>query len=321
MMLRSLRERGSSRLAGKAEMPGLRRPGPDHPHFAYSPIVERTPWRLPNGARLAIVPVISLAYYEDYPPPGAQQPAWLAGGVGPRNAPNIARLSAWEYGHRVGIFRLLDALEGAGFPPTVAVDALTADRYPWLVEHLCARGAEILAHGVGVTRMPSAALSEEDERDQIGWALASLRACGVSPRGWLGPEYGESPRTPTLVAEAGFEFICDWCCDEQPFPFANGLTGFPLMADLDDAFALALRGVSVLAYGRMLRRAFDQLAADGTRSARVLAFLVRPFVIGQPSRIGRVGLAAIRLEDDPKRGRRVVSRASLGEPGAGRVAL
>jgi hypothetical protein len=134
--------------------------------------------------------------------------------------------------------------------------------------------------------MPSAALAEEEEREQIQWALASLRARGVEPRGWLGPEYGESPRTPTLLAAAGFEFVCDWCCDEQPFFMANGLTAFPLMADLDDAFAIAIRGVSVLAYGKMLQRAFDQLYADGAYSARLLAFLVRPFVIGQPSRVG-----------------------------------
>ena len=37
-----------------------------------------------------------------------------------------------EYGHRVGIFRLLDVLKQHGIPPTIAMDAMTARHYPWL---------------------------------------------------------------------------------------------------------------------------------------------------------------------------------------------
>ena len=111
----------------------------------------------------------------------------LSGGFGNRAFPDYTRKSHREYGHRVGIFRVLDALEGAGIRPTIAMDLMTAQNYPFLVEHCMGRGAEIMAHGVSVTQMITEKMGESEEREYIARCLEGMReATGTTPRGWLG---------------------------------------------------------------------------------------------------------------------------------------
>jgi hypothetical protein len=92
-----------------------------------------------------------------------------------------------------------------------------------------------------------------------------------------------------VLARRGIEYVCDWCNDEQPYAMTvpeGDLVALPLMADLDDQFALASRGIRLESYGRMLTDAFDQLAIDGLDTARLLAWAIRPFISGQPFRLG-----------------------------------
>ena len=117
----------------------------------------------------------------------------------------------------MGIFRVLDSLERHGIKPTVAMDAVTAEHYPYLVDHCLRRGCEIIGHGISASRMITSRMSAEDEREYIHSSIEALtRATGSAPAGWLGPEYGESARTPQLLAEAGIRYVCDWANDEQP---------------------------------------------------------------------------------------------------------
>ena len=123
-----------------------------------------------------------------------------------------------EYGNRVGVFRVLDTLQRHGFKPTIAMDRLTAEHYPFLVRHCVARGFEFIAHGVSVNRMITSRMPEQEEREYIRTSVDALtRATGKAPSGWLGPEYGESANTPGLLAEAGIRYVCDWVNDEQPY--------------------------------------------------------------------------------------------------------
>ena len=183
-------------------MPAQRRYGMDHPHYDWSPITTRGILRWPQHARVALCVIVTLEHMEWLPPEDSFQPANLAGGSAARPFPDYARLSHREYGHRVGIFRVLDVLEKHGIKPTVALDAMTAANYPYLVRHLLERGCEIIGHGVSVSRMITSNMSEQEEREYIQESLAALTtATGATPQGWLGPEYGESSRTPQLLAE------------------------------------------------------------------------------------------------------------------------
>jgi peptidoglycan/xylan/chitin deacetylase (PgdA/CDA1 family) len=233
--------------------------------------------------------VVPLEHMEWQSPPGSFQVARLSGGSSPREFPDYARFSHREYGHRVGIFRLLDVLEKHGIRATVAMDVLTAEHYPYLVRHCLDRGCEIIGHGVSVSRMITSNMTEAEEREYIGSSLEALtKATGTAPRGWFGPEYGESDRTPQLLAEAGLDYVCDWANDEQPYPMTTGENPFfalPLLYELDDVVAISQKLMPVFDYERMLGESFDVLKEDGTANGRLMALNWHPWLVGQPFRI------------------------------------
>jgi allantoinase len=270
-------------------MPAERRVGMDHAHYDWSPLSRREGLRWPQQARVALCVVVNLEHTEWLPPEGSYQAPAATAGMIQRPYPDYARLTHREYGHRVGIFRVLNVLEQHGIPPTVAMDALTARHYPYLLEHCLQRGCEIAAHGIAATRLITSRMSEADERNYIQETIDILtQATGTAPVGWLGPEYGESARTPQLLAEAGIRYVCDWVNDEQPYRLhtAQGeLYALPMLLELDDAHALWQRRVPVNRYGELLSEGFDVLYADGAHTGRLLVLHLHPWLIGQPFRI------------------------------------
>ena len=169
--------------------------GMDHDHYDWNPLNEsRAILKWPNDARIAVCVIVNLEQMEWAQPEDGYRSPTLASGPGPY--PDITAWSGREYGHRVGIFRVLDVLDRHGIKPTVAMDTLTAENYPWLVKHHVDRGDEFIGHGISLSRMITSRMSEQEERDYIQTCLTSLnRTTGVTPMGWLGPEFGESART------------------------------------------------------------------------------------------------------------------------------
>ena len=223
----------------------------------------------------------------------------LAGGIADRPFPDYARVSHREYGHRVGIFRVLDVLEKHGIRPTVAMDVMTAEANPYLVDHCLQRGAEIIGHGISVSRMITGRMTEEQEREYIDSSIEGIRrATGLQPKGWLGPEYGESPRTPGILAAAGVSYVCDWVNDEQPYalnPEEGELFALPLMWEMDDINALWDRKVPIDRYARLLEESFDTLYRESAETGSLMAFNLHPWVMGQPFRIGFLDQALGRM--------------------------
>ena len=276
-------------------MPAQRTFGMDHPHHEWSPVISRPTLRWPDNAAVALCVVIPLEHMEWQAPAGSFQVARLAGGSAPREFPDYARLSHREYGHRIGIFRLLDVLEKHGVRATIAMDALTAEHYPYLVRHCLDRGCEIIGHGISVSRMITSNMSEGEEREYIRTSIQALvSATGAAPAGWFGPEYGESDRTPQLLAEAGLTYVCDWANDEQPYPMTTGDRPFfalPLMYELDDVVSISHKLMTVFDYERMLGESFDVLKEDGASTGRLMAVNLHPWLVGQPFRIGSIDRA------------------------------
>src|SRR5215208_32191 len=140
----------------------------DHDHYEWSPLNATRAARTWQGnARVTLRVTVTLEHMEWSRPPGCYQLAALAGGYGQGPFPDVTAWSHREYGHRVGIFRVLDVLEKHGIKPTIAMDALTAGHYPFLVKHCLARGGEVIAPGISVNRMITSRMSEEDERAYI----------------------------------------------------------------------------------------------------------------------------------------------------------
>ncbi len=271
-------------------MPTERRPGMDHEHYDWSPIVSRPRLRWPGNTRLALCVIVSLEVVEWAPPEGSIRAPNLYSHLAMQR-PIIEPwlVSYRDYGHRIGIYRLLDLLEKHGLRPTIAMDAMTARNYGYLVRHCVERSYELIAHGISASRMISSRMSEAEERAYISESIAALRdATGRTPAGWAGPEYGESARTPQLLAEAGIRYVCDWANDEQPYCMktaAGELYALPSMVELDDVFALRDRHFRVDEYCEQLKLAFDRMYRDAATSGRLLVLNLHPWLMGQPFRI------------------------------------
>ena len=253
-------------------MPAQRTFGMDHPHHEWSPIISRPALRWPNNARVALCVVLVLEQMEWQAPEGSYQVANLAGGSAPRAFPDYARLPTGSTG-------IASASSGCW---TRSRSTASRPPSPWTpsppktirssYKHCVDRGCEIIGHGVSVSRMITSNMSEEEEREYIRSSVDALtRATGKAPQGWLGPEYGESDRTPQLLAEAGLRYVCDWANDEQPYPMTTGDNPFfalPLLYELDDVASLAQRKVTVTDYQRRLTESFDVLHDDGATTGR-----------------------------------------------------
>ena len=270
-------------------MPGMRRPGMDNDYYDWSPIVSRPALRWPDDARVALCIIVCLEQYEFEPPPDAYMPPNLAGGLGRGAFPDFRNFSHREYGNRVGIFRVMNILDKHGIKGTVAMDSAIAENYPFLVEECQRRGWEFIGHGQTLNRMITSNMSEDQEREYIRTSLDSLaRATGRRAVGWLGPEYGESTRTPAILAEEGVRYVCDWPNDEQPYWMKvpkGQMVSLPVMLDLDDVFTHWGRRVTVGRWAQRVMEAFDTMYVDGASSGRLFALNLHPWLIGQPFRI------------------------------------
>ena len=114
----------------------------------------------------------------------------------------------FEYGSRVGVWRILDVLARHDVPSTFYACAVAFEQAPEVAKAAVAAGHEICSHGYRWEEVFR--LSEGEEREHIRLAVESLeRTTGQRPRGWY-CRYGPSERTRRLVVEeGGFLYDCD----------------------------------------------------------------------------------------------------------------
>jgi peptidoglycan/xylan/chitin deacetylase (PgdA/CDA1 family) len=231
-----------------------------------------------------------MEHYEMFQKPGAPMPITLPGGFGRGPYPDFRTYSHREYGNRIGVFRVMEVLDRHGLRATAAIDAGVASTRPVIVEQCLERNWEIAAHGNAVTQLISAKLTEDEERAQVSAALdAVAKASGTRPAGWHGPEYGESARTPGILAELGVKYVLDWPNDELPYAMATKagtLVSVPMMIDFDDVFAHWYRKMTMARWQLSIKDALDRLLDDGKTRPRMLVLNLHPWLIGQPWRIG-----------------------------------
>jgi peptidoglycan/xylan/chitin deacetylase (PgdA/CDA1 family) len=259
--------------------------------------------RWPDGARLAFAVVVSTEYYEMQPAPSNFIPANLPGGFGRAPYPDFRAFSQRDYGNRIGVFRVIEALDRFAMPATAAVDTGVATRYPYIVTQFQRHDIEIAGHGHAVTNVISSHMTEAVERTYVASAIDTLkRVSGMQPVGWHGPEYGQSERTPALLAELGLDYTLDWPNDEQPFLMRTTpkpLVSLAMALELDDVITMWHRRISAERWRQAVADALDQLLADGVSGGRHLILNLHPRLIGHPHRIGCLEevLADVRKRD------------------------
>lgn len=255
-----------------------RRAGYDHELYPWVPIPQRPAVLWPDGARVAVWPVILSEFFPLTPSdtpfraPGHMQTAF----------PDYRHYTARDYGNRVGIWRLLDAFEQRGIRASVAMNVAVAERYPALLDAVLASGHELMAHSTDMNGTIDSSLTPDAEAAIIAGTRARWAALGQHPTGWHSVARSQSFRTPALLLAHGFTWCADWPNDDQPWAFSNGLVNLPLNHELSDRQILNIEAASVESYAGQVADAADCLASEG---GRVLPLALTPYIIGLPYRI------------------------------------
>lgn len=269
------------------QYPG-RRKGQDHPLYRASYLPDRNPVEWPGGARVALwlVPVLEFFPFDMNPKP---EPFMPPGGLA-RLYPDYWNYTLADYGVRVGMYRVMKSILSRGMTATVAMSSRLAELYPTVARDCQAAGFELAVHGRDMGHLHGDHLSRDDERDLIRGARDAVAAVlGAPPRGWYAPAGANSQNTSALVAEAGFDYTCDWVSDELPFAMtgpAEGLFAMPLGFELSDQRLIEEYKRPAWDYAEQVIDAFDFLHEEaGHSGGRLLALPLHPRLIGAPHRI------------------------------------
>ncbi|BBK41439.1 polysaccharide deacetylase [Allostella vacuolata] len=244
----------------------------------------------PNGARLAINFVMN---YEEGSEPSVQdgeghtelgltEAHGLNQGVKGRD---LAGESMFEYGSRVGFWRLLRLFQERGIPMTVFGCALALERNPEAAAAIRAAGYDVCCHGWRWIKHFE--LSEDEEREHIRLAVASLqKTVGERPYGWY-CRYGPSVNTRRLVVEeGGFTYDSDSYADELPFwQTVEGKPHLVMPYSLtnNDGKYAGWMGTSEQWFS-FVRDAVDMLWREGATAPKMMSIGLHMRLIGHPAR-------------------------------------
>ncbi len=254
-----------------------------HERFDYLPIHRRPAFSWPHGKRLAVYLALNVEAYsfgegliEEIATPG------------PGPAPDVMNWSWLEYGNRVGAWRLRDLFGALQLPVTLLVNSALYGHAPELPRAFQEIGAEIAAHG-RTNSERQGNLPEPEESALIAAATTAIQeGAGKRPYGWLGPWISESPRTPDLLAEAGYRYVLDWCCDDQPIWLkARGgrILAVPYPQELNDSNTVIGRRVNADAFAQMIIDNFEEMRVQAQAQPLVMGVSFHAHCAGQPFRL------------------------------------
>jgi allantoinase len=263
--------------------------GMDHDQYDWTMLADRKPVAWPNQARVAVWVNVALQYFplnqtgKPFAPIGGMTTAY----------PDLRHYTLREYGNRVGIFRILQALDRYNIKPTFAVNTRLAERYPYLINKIKDRGDEIICHGWDMDHPHFGGQELAAEEALIEKSLDGLRAItGQDINGWISPSKSQSSHTPELLVKHGVQYMCDWINDELPYAFrtpAGEITAMPLSTELEDRFIMQANLHSEAEYADQIIDAFDFLYNEAeTQGGRMLALSIHPWMLGQPHRIAKL---------------------------------
>jgi peptidoglycan/xylan/chitin deacetylase (PgdA/CDA1 family) len=257
----------------------------------------RPPLRWPSNARVAFVPVVYLEHWELEPPAGTLRDPRFGDPFG-NYRPDYRSYTWREYGARIGFFRVLEVLDSHGLKATVAANTSAMERYPQLVDACLDRGYEFTAHGTHATRMISSVLEADEETATIAYCIETIeRVTGQRPTGWISQDFGQSARTPELLAQQGLSYLADWPNDDQPYWMTTTppILSIPCQSEWDDVQLLWHRRLLTPRFPALVDEGFRVLHEEGARSGRSFTLGIHPWLFGMPHRIRYLDEALGRL--------------------------
>lgn len=210
--------------------------------------------------------------------------------------------SLYEYGSRVGVWRLKALFDRYKMPLTVFAVGKAVELYPAPVQALHAAGHEICSHGFRWIDYQH--VDEVTEREHMQMAITAIeKAIGERPLGWYTGRTG--PNTHRLVSEeGGFLYSADDYSDELPFwdyRYAAPQLVIPYTLDANDMRFVSPQGFnSGEQFLQYLKDSFDVLYAEGAHSPKMMSVGLHCRISGRPGRFAALEqfLRYVRSHDD-----------------------
>jgi peptidoglycan/xylan/chitin deacetylase (PgdA/CDA1 family) len=265
--------------------------------LTYSAIARRSRLTLPDGARLVCWVIVNV---EEWDIRQTMPRTVLTPPAGGAPMPDIPNWAWHEYGNRVGFWRIMEVLDRNEVKAVLALNGSCIESYAPIAEAARERQWEFLGHGFIQQNMQKV----ENEREAIRRTTAAITAfTGKRPRGWLGPGLTETWETPDLLAEDGYDYVCDWVLDDQPVVLktrGRPIVNIPYTQECNDVAMMLIQHHTAGEYYRRAIDQFDQLYADAKDGARVMALVVHPYIMGAPHRLRyfREAIEEIRRRGD-----------------------
>ncbi len=208
-------------------------------------------------------------------------------------ARHLSMDSMYEYGSRVGVWRLLDEFEKRGLPLTVFGVSMALERNPELVARFMALGHEIACHGWRWIHYQHMDEATEKKHMKLATEIIHLMTGGKWPLGWYTGR--DSPNTRRLVADhGGYVYDSDYYGDDLPFWMpvqkSDGTTEqrliVPYTLDANDMRFAAPQGFNTADhFYAYLKDSFDVLYAEGETSPKMMSVGMHCRILGKPGRL------------------------------------
>ena len=259
----------------------------------------------PGGAKLAVNFVINFEEGSEMSVPDGDgfSEAGLTecGSDVPHGGRDLAAESMFEYGSRVGFWRIAREFERRHLPATVSACARALERAPEATSAMKRLGFDFLAHGLRWEE--HFLLAPEEEREHIREAVSVLtRLTGKHPPGWYCRTAPSTATRAILTELGGFMYDSDAYNDELPYWVDAGpgpsdtqrstdhqkrmhlVIPYSLCTN-DSKFGPGRAFSGADSYFEFMRDAFDVLRAEG---GKMMSVGLHCRLIGHPSRF--VGL-------------------------------
>ncbi len=194
--------------------------------------------------------------------------------------------SAFEYGSRVGVWRVLRIFEKFDVKMSILGVATALERNPEVTRAVVEGGHEIVSHGL--RWIDYSFVEEAEERAHIHQAMARIqKVSGVKPIGWMTGRPGPNTRR-LLIEHGGFHYDRDALNDELPYWVT--VSGMPHLVipysyetndnrcDQSNGFAQSDD------FFQYMRDAFDLMYEEGEDRPGLLSIGLHDRLIGRPAR-------------------------------------
>ncbi|TLP39549.1 allantoinase PuuE [Arcobacter arenosus] len=194
--------------------------------------------------------------------------------------------SLYEYGSRVGVWRLLELFKDFDIPVTIFAVAMAIARNPKLAEYLALNNYDICSHGYRWINYQT--IEESIERDHLYKSIEVLeKMIGTRPLGWYTGRDSENTRK-LVVQEGGFLYDSDAYNDDLPY-FSPELSSkkhlvIPYTMDTND-MRFVFGGFNHSdEFFNYLKDSFDCLYEEGQTSPKMMNIGMHCRILGRPGR-------------------------------------